>query len=74
MQLLDRFIDHADAAVAAGITPDQLQALPSLRPLQRMAEDIGDADVARLADLDAALDREFAALLHELEAPHAADG
>ena len=74
MRLLDKFIDHADAAVAAGIPPDALRALPSLRPLQRMAEDVGDADVARLHDLEAALDREFADLLHAAEGAHAADG
>ncbi|MFO1317948.1 MAG: V-type ATP synthase subunit A [Burkholderiales bacterium] len=74
MRLLDKFIDHADAAVAAGIHPDRLRELPSLRPLQRMAEDIGDAEVARLHDLEAALDREFADLLHAAESAHAADG
>jgi hypothetical protein len=43
--------------------------MPSLRPLQRMAEDIGDAQLARLAELEASLDRDFAGLLHEPEAP-----
>ncbi len=74
MRLLDRFVDHAEAAVAAGIHPDRLRELPSLRPLQRMAEDVGDAQIARLADLEAALDREFADLLHAAESAHAADG
>ncbi|MCC7215330.1 MAG: V-type ATP synthase subunit A [Burkholderiales bacterium] len=74
MRLLDKFIDHADAAVAAGVHPDALRALPSLRPLQRMAEDIGDAEIRRLHDLEAALDREFADLLHAAESAHATDG
>ena len=74
MRLLDKFIDHADAAVAAGIPPDALRALPSLRPLQRMAEEIRDDELARLADLQAAMEREFAALAHAREGSDAAHG
>jgi V/A-type H+-transporting ATPase subunit A len=69
MRLLAKFIDRAEAAVAAGITPDRLKEMASLRPLQRMAEDIGDAQLARLADLEAGLDRDFASLLHVPEVP-----
>ena len=67
MQLLDRFIDHADNAVAAGIAPQALAALPSLRSLQRMGEEIADNEPERIVALEAALDREFAALLHDAE-------
>ncbi len=71
MQLLDKFIDHAEAAVAVGIGPERLKQMPSLRPLQRMGEEIGDSELARIAALEAALDREFAALMHEAEEAHA---
>jgi V/A-type H+-transporting ATPase subunit A len=63
MRLLAKFIDHAEAAVAAGVHPERLARLDCLRPMQRMGEDIGDADVERLAVLEARVDREFAALV-----------
>ncbi|MBL8342823.1 MAG: V-type ATP synthase subunit A, partial [Rubrivivax sp.] len=63
MRLVAKFIDQADAAVAAGVHPQQLATLKSLRALQRMGEEIGDTELDRFAELEAALDREFAALV-----------
>ena len=68
MRLVGRFVDLAEAAIAAGVHPDRLAELPSLRPLQRMGEDIPDAEVARFATLEADLDRDFAELMRSHEA------
>ena len=74
MRLIGKFIDLADAAVVAGVHPEQLARLTSLRPLQRMGEEIADAELGRFATLEADLDREFAALIHAHEARDAAHG
>jgi V/A-type H+-transporting ATPase subunit A len=71
MRLIGKFVDLAESAVAAGIHPERLGHLPSLRPLQRMGEDIADTELARFAALEANLDREFAELLHTNEAGNA---
>lgn len=63
MKLLARFITLAEAAQANGATPDTLAALPVMRALQRMGEDIGDTELPRFAELAARLEREFAPLL-----------
>jgi V/A-type H+-transporting ATPase subunit A len=73
MKLLGRFIELAEAALAAGAGPDAIAALPCMRALQRMGEDIGDDQLPRLAELQARLERELAALgPATLEAPDAA--
>jgi V/A-type H+-transporting ATPase subunit A len=72
MRLLARFFDLATAAVAAGTHPERLARLACLRPLQRMGEDIGDDALPRFAELEAAMDREFAALAAETAAPNEA--
>lgn len=72
MRLLARFFDLAAAAVDAGTHPERLTRLACLRPLQRMSEDIGDDALARFAELEAAMDREFAALAAEAAAPNEA--
>jgi len=62
MRLIGKFIDHAEAALAAGVHPQRLAELACLRPLQRMGEEVADNALERLAELEAGLDREFAAL------------
>src|SRR5664279_3714357 len=74
MRLIGKFIDHAEAAVNAGVHPELLGHLPSLRPLQRMGEEISDTELARFAALEANLDREFAELIHANEAGNATHG
>ena len=74
MRLIGKFIELAENAVAAGVHPELLAHLPSLRPLQRMGEEISDAELARFAALEANLDREFAELIHANEAGHATHG
>ena len=74
MRLLGRFIDLAEAALAAGIEPERIGALQCLRALQRMGEDIGDNELGRLAELEARVEREFAQLAPAREASDAAHG
>ena len=74
MRLIGKFIDLAEAAVIAGVHPERLAQLRSLRPLQRMGEEIADGDSARFTALEAVLDREFAELLKEAEAADASHG
>jgi V/A-type H+-transporting ATPase subunit A len=62
MRLLATFFDHAEAAIDGGVTPEQLSQLESLRALQRMGEEIGDDAIERFTELQAQVDREFAAL------------
>jgi len=75
MKLLARFITLAEAALAHGATPEALAALPVLRPLQRMGEDIGDHQLPLFDQLAARLEREFAPLLPAapMEDTHAAE-
>ena len=62
MRLIAKFIGHAEAALAGGVHPERLATLECLRPLQRMGEEIGDDALHRFAELEARIDREFAAL------------
>ena len=61
-------------AAAAGVAPDRLAAMACLRPLQRMGEEIGDGELPRFAEIEAAMEREFAQLTHESETSDAAHG
>ncbi len=74
MRLVGKFVDLAETAVAAGVHPDRLAALPSLRALQRMGEDIPEAELARFETLEADLDRDFAQVTHTDEAGDATHG
>jgi V/A-type H+/Na+-transporting ATPase subunit A len=74
MQLLGRFIELAESALAAGIEPERIAGLQCLRALQRMGEDIGDNELERLAELEARVEREFAQLAPAREASDAAHG
>jgi V/A-type H+-transporting ATPase subunit A len=62
MRLLGRFIDLAEAALAAGAEPEAIAAIGSMRPLQRMGEEIGDDQLPRFDELAARMEREFAQL------------
>ena len=74
MRMIGRFVDLAENALAAGIPPERLASLASLRPLQRMAEDIPDAALERFDTLEADREREFAQLIRDREAGDAAHG
>jgi len=74
MRVIGRFIDLAETAVAAGVRPDRLGQMACLRPLQRMGEEIGDGELPRFTEIEAAMEREFAQLTLESETSDAAHG
>jgi V/A-type H+-transporting ATPase subunit A len=62
MRLLGSFIDRAEAALDHGCEVDAIAALPVLRRLQRMGEEIGDDAMDRFDLLQRELDSQFYAL------------
>ena len=62
LRLVMRFIALAREAVERGVRPEQVGALPVHRRLQRMGEEIGEAELGRFGELWPQLEREFAAL------------
>lgn len=62
MRTLARFLTLAEAALAAGIEPEAIEAMACYRRLQRMGEDIPETELQRYEALQAELEREFAAL------------
>ena len=80
MRLLGRFIDLAEAALAAGVEPERIAGIGCMRQVQRMGEEIADDQLPRLAELEARLERDFAQLAPAAaaapttEAPDAAHG
>ena len=74
MRVLGRFIDLAENAAGAGVRPADLARMACLRPLQRMGEEIRDSELPRFAAIEAAMEREFAELIHASEGSDAAHG
>ncbi|MEO8676092.1 MAG: V-type ATP synthase subunit A [Casimicrobiaceae bacterium] len=73
MRVLVHFFDLAELALAQGATPAAIAQMQCVRPLQRLGEDIGDAELGRFAALSEALEREFEAMTGSKEphdAPH----
>ena len=73
MRLLAHFFDLAERALAQGATPAAIAQMRCVRPLQRLGEDIGDAELGRIATLYEAVEREFEATIETKEshdAPH----
>ncbi len=62
MRLLGRFIEHAEAALARGVTPERVAQMAIVRPLRRMGEDIAEGRPGEFDALAARMDAEFAAL------------
>jgi len=59
LAVLLHFADRADAAVAAGVLPARLAAMPMLRQLQRLGEEFSEDDLLRLRQLPRQIDYEF---------------
>jgi V/A-type H+-transporting ATPase subunit A len=59
LSVLLHFADRADAAVAAGVPPARLAAIPMLRQLQRLGEEFSEDDLLRLRQLPRQIDYEF---------------
>ncbi len=62
LRTLMRFVEASGDALAAGATVDEIAALPLLRRLRRMGEEIGNDEVERLHALLAEIDTALAAL------------
>ncbi|MBF0260784.1 MAG: V-type ATP synthase subunit A [Magnetococcales bacterium] len=62
MGLLIRFMERAEAAVAAGVAVERLAGLSVTRRLQRMGEEIGEEEFDRFDALDGLLESDFATL------------
>jgi V/A-type H+-transporting ATPase subunit A len=78
LRLLARFIERAERALDAGVTPETIAALPLLRRLTRMGEDIDERDATtmrqRFAALEEQLEAAFDALGSEGDSPPLAAG
>jgi len=74
MRILDRFFDLAASALDAGVSTATMAGMKCLRLVQRMGEDIGDGELARFDALQAAIEREFAALGQPAKVSDAAHG
>jgi len=73
MRLLGRFIDLAEAALAAGGEPERIGTIGCMRSLQRMGEEIADHELPRLAELEARMEREFAQISPATSSTEATD-
>ncbi|MEO5345098.1 MAG: V-type ATP synthase subunit A [Magnetococcus sp. YQC-9] len=62
MGLLIRFMDRAQGAVISGVAVERIAALPVMRRLQRMGEEIGEEEFDRFDALDRLLESDFAGL------------
>ena len=69
LRLVIRAIDLGNAALEAGVAPQDIASLPVLRQLKRMGEDIAEDDPAAFDRLGRDLERAFANLSEEV--PHA---
>ncbi len=68
MQLINRFIDRSEAAVAQGIPVADIHALPIMRRVRRMGEEIGDGDLEeKFSALRQALEVAFTQLTREAD-------
>jgi V/A-type H+-transporting ATPase subunit A len=62
MRLLAHFVELARLAAGAGVSPEAIAALPVLRDVSRMGEEIGDAQLERFVELEKQVVAAFAAL------------
>jgi len=62
LRLVIRFIDLAFAALERGADPEDIAGLSVYRRLQRMGEDIGEAEIERFDDLRSELDDQLGGL------------
>ncbi len=65
MRLIERFIDLAEQAVAAGAEVEEIRQLAVVRRVARMGEEIGEGQMAQFTELANRLEAEFAPLLPE---------
>jgi len=63
LRLLVHFVELAESASDYGVTPEQIAALDVMRPLIRMAEDVPEGQLERLAELGHRVEDAFATLV-----------
>ena len=63
LRLLVHFIELAESAAEYGVAPEQIAALDVMRPLTRMAEDVPEGELGRLAELERRVEEAFATLV-----------
>jgi V/A-type H+-transporting ATPase subunit A len=64
MQMIGRFIELSENAVELNISIETISALPVMRRLMRMGEEIGENDLDRFDELRVELDGVFSRLMH----------
>ncbi|MBF0444896.1 MAG: V-type ATP synthase subunit A [Magnetococcales bacterium] len=67
MTVLDSFMDMAQKAVEAGIEVEQISAMPEVRRLQRMGEEISEEEMESFDTLQTALTTAFSGLLANVQ-------
>ena len=63
MQLINRFIKLSENAIAMDISVETIGAMPVMRKLMRMGEEIGEDDLEKYEDLKSELDVAFTDLM-----------
>jgi len=62
LRIAAHFVEQAEAALAAGATPEAIAAMPVVRSIARMGEEIGEDAPGRFAELESRMEGEFRAL------------
>ena len=65
MKLISHFIDQTDKAVALGVSVEAINALPVVRRLRRMGEEIGDGALDKFDELRQELEVECTRLTRQ---------
>jgi len=63
--VIDHLLDSVEKSVDSGVDPDQLAALPVMRKLKRMGDDVENNDLAALDELAHQLDRNISELTND---------
>lgn len=72
MRAIAHFIALAEAALARGVSCEEISAMAVVRKIERMGEEIAEDNVQAFAELEARIESEFAALSASIGASHAA--
>ena len=64
MKMIDRFIDLSENAIKMDVSAESIAALPIMRRLMRMGEEIGEDDLDKFKELRSELDGAFTQLMH----------
>jgi V/A-type H+-transporting ATPase subunit A len=62
LRLAAHFVEQAESALAAGVTPERIAQMTVVRAIARMGEEIGEDAIDRFAELEARMEGEFLTL------------